>query len=53
MCDRTGISIRAAAGILFEVGHTVEEVNEILNNMNQPCEGYIYVDELPIKMDEV
>ena len=47
--DRIAICIRKACKMLLERGFTLGEVQEWIYKVKQPIEGYVYVDELPIK----
>lgn len=44
--SRTGISIRVAARWLFEADYTFKQVNDILNWLNKPTNGYVYADDI-------
>ena len=43
------VSIRAACGVLFNNGFTLEQVEELLKTLPQAAEGYYYLKDLPTK----
>jgi len=45
--NKTAITINVAARIMLENGFEDLEVVQILNALTQPCEGYVYADEVP------
>lgn len=44
--NKTAITINVAARIMLENGFEELEVVLTLNALNQPCEGYVYADEV-------